>query len=155
MSRLNRVNGDGLGPTEFVAGGTGNPPRVPGVMNRRELMMRGLFGAGYVGLRAMATGLPAWFLMNPRKASAQDMTCAITAKDKMQFLIVSASSAGDSISCNCPGTYGSTTIIHPADTTMAATDFTLGGKTVTAAAPWAALTQAVRNRTNFFHHITG
>jgi hypothetical protein len=37
-------------------------------MNRRDLMMRGLFGAGYVGLRAMATGLPAWFLMNPRRA---------------------------------------------------------------------------------------
>jgi hypothetical protein len=122
---------------------------------RRELMMQGLFGAGYVGLRAMATGLPAWFLMNPRQASAQDMTCAITAKDKMQFLIVSASSAGDSISCNCPGTYGASAIIHPADTTMAATNFTLGTTMVTAAAPWAALTQAVRDRTNFFHHITG
>jgi hypothetical protein len=103
----------------------------------------------------MATGLPVWFLANPRKATAQDMTCAVTAKDKAQFLIVSASSAGDSISCNCPGTYGAAAIMHPSDTSMAATSFTLGSATVTAAAPWAALTAAVRGRTNFFHYTTG
>ena len=75
--------------------------------NRRQALLTGLFGTGYVGLRAMATGLPAWFLMNPRRASAQDMACMLAAKDKAQFLVVSASSAGDSISCNCPGTYTS------------------------------------------------
>ena len=123
--------------------------------NRRETLLTGLFGAGYVGLRAMATGLPAWFLTNPRKASAQDMTCALSAMGKVQFLVVSASSAGDSISCNCPGTYTNSTIIHPTDASMAATSFTLGSATVTAAAPWATLTAAVRNRTNFFHHTTG
>jgi hypothetical protein len=123
--------------------------------NRRQALLSGLFGAGYVGLRAMATGLPAWFLLNPRRASAQDMACAITARDKMQFLIVSASSAGDAISCNCPGTYTASAIMHPADATMAPTAFTLGASTVTAAAPWAALTAAVRNRTNFFHYATG
>jgi hypothetical protein len=86
---------------------------------------------------------------------AQDMTCAITDQGKMQFLVVSASSAGDSISCNCPGTYGAAAIMHPTDTSMAPTSFTLGSTTVTAAAPWAALTAAVRNRTNFFHYATG
>jgi hypothetical protein len=124
-------------------------------VNRREALMTALFGAGSIGLRAAATGLPVWFLANPRRANAQDMTCAITAKDKAQFLVVSASSAGDSISCNCPGTYEASAIMHPADTSMAATQFALGAKTVTAAAPWAALTDAVRSRTNFFHHITG
>ncbi len=124
-------------------------------LNRRQALLTGLFGTGYVGLRAMATGLPAWFLMNPRKATAQDMTCAITAKDKMQFLIVSASSAGDSISCNCPGTYTSPTIVHPADASMAATQLTLGATMVTAAAPWAGLSAAVRNRANFFHYAPG
>ena len=125
-------------------------------LNRRQTLLSGLFGtAGALGLRAMATGLPAWFLANPRKASAQDMTCAITAMDKMQFLIVSASSAGDSVSCNCPGTYTSPTIIHPAQVEMAPTTFTLGTTMTTAAAPWAALTPAVLARTNFFHHTTG
>jgi hypothetical protein len=34
-------------------------------MKRRHLLLNGLFGASHVGLRAMATGLPAWFLANP------------------------------------------------------------------------------------------
>ena len=124
--------------------------------NRRKALFSGMFGAaGYLGLRAMATGLPVWFLANPRKASAQDMTCAISAKDKMQFLIVSASSAGDSLSCNCPGTYTSPTIIHPTQAEMAATTFALGTSMTTAAAPWAALIAPVLARTNFFHHMTG
>ena len=125
------------------------------MLNRRETLLRGLFGAGYVGLRAMATGLPVWFLANPRKATAQDMTCALAAQGKAQYLIVSASSAGDSLSCNCPGTYTAAAIMHPTDATMAPTSFTLGSATVTAAAPWAALSAAVRARTNFFHYSTG
>ena len=123
--------------------------------NRRETLLTGLFGAGYVGLRAMATGLPVWFLANPRKASAQDMTCALTNQGKAQFLILSCSSAGDSISCNCPGTYTNGAIIHPADATMAATPLMLGSTSVTAAAPWAALPAATLARTNFFHYATG
>jgi hypothetical protein len=124
-------------------------------LNRRQTLLTGLFGTGYVGLRAMATGLPVWFLMKPRQATAQDMSCALSAAGKAQFLVLSASSAGDSISCNCPGTYTSTTIVHPADTTMAATSFMLGSSMVTAAAPWAALTAPVLARTNFFHYATG
>lgn len=31
-------------------------------------LLIGLFGTGYVGLRAMATGLPAWFVADPSKA---------------------------------------------------------------------------------------
>jgi hypothetical protein len=103
----------------------------------------------------MATGLPIWFLVNPRKASAQDMACALSNQGKAQYLILAASSAGDSISCNCPGTYTSSTIIHPTDTSMAATTFALGSKMVTAAAPWAALPAATLARTNFFHYATG
>ncbi len=123
--------------------------------NRRETLLTGLFGAGYVGLRAMATGLPVWFLANPRRASAQDMACALSNQGKAQFLVMSCSSAGDSISCNCPGTYTNSTIIHPADATMAATPFMLGSTAVTAAAPWAALPAATLARTNFFHYATG
>src|SRR5262245_4248302 len=124
-------------------------------LTRRNAVIGSLFGAGFLGLRAAASGLPAWFLANPREASAQDMQCAIAAKDKLQYLIVSASSAGDSISCNVPGTYDAAAIIHPTQTEFAATNFTLGTKSVKAAQIWSTLSEPVRARTNFFHHITG
>jgi hypothetical protein len=124
-------------------------------LNRRNALLSGLFGAGYVGLRAAASGLPAWLIANPRQASAQDMQCAIAAKDKLQYLVVSASSAGDSISCNVPGTYEAAAIIHPTQAEFAATSFTLGSKTVSAAQIWSTLSEPVRSRLNFFHHITG
>src|SRR4029077_1000086 len=105
--------------------------------------------------RAMATGLPAWFLVNPREANAQDMACALSAAGKAQFLVLSCSSAGDSISCNCPGTYTASAIVHPSDSRMAPTTIALGAKTTTAAAPWAGLSASVLARTNFFHSATG
>lgn len=123
--------------------------------SRRDLLRTALFGAGHVGLRALATGLPVWFLAAPRRASAADMECALSAKDRAQFLIVSSSSAGDALSCNCPGTYGSSAIIHPQQAEMAATDFMLGSSSVRAAKPWSALGEGVRARTHFFHHMTG
>lgn len=125
------------------------------ILNRREALLTGLFGAGYVGLRAMATGLPAWFLLDPRQASADEMQCAIASKDKAQFLVVSASSAGDPISCNVPGTYEAAAIIHPKQVEFAPTSFTLGNKTVKAAQVWSTLSESVRSRTNFFHHTSG
>jgi hypothetical protein len=123
-------------------------------IKRRHVLLTGLFGAGYVGLRAMATGLPAWFLTNPRAAQAQAMECAITAKDKAQFLVVSAASAGCPISCNVPGTYDAPAVIHPTQAEFAATTFSLGDKSVKAAQIWTTLSESVRARTNFFHHIT-
>ena len=39
-------------------------------ISRREGLLAGLFGTGYIGLRALATGLPTWYLMNPRRATA-------------------------------------------------------------------------------------
>lgn len=117
--------------------------------------MTGLFGAGYVGIRAMASGLPAWFLANPRTAKAQDMECALSNRDRAQFLVMSASSAGCPINCNVPGTYENPAIIHPTQAEFAATQFALGAKTVTGARIWSDfLSEAVRARTNFFHHIT-
>jgi hypothetical protein len=56
-------------------------------ITRREGLLAGLFGTGYVGLRAMATGLPAWYLLNPRRATAQDLECAISARENLQYLI--------------------------------------------------------------------
>src|SRR5205814_6880403 len=56
-------------------------------LTRRHALLTMLFGSGYIGLRAMATGLPAWFLLNPRRATAGDLTCAINAKENLQYLI--------------------------------------------------------------------
>jgi hypothetical protein len=125
---------------------------------RREALLTGL--TGFASLRALATGLPAWFLARPQLATAQDLACAIAAKDKLQYLIVSASSMGDPINCNCPGTYEAADIIHPQQPEMAATALQLGDKTYQVAKPWAtveaggALQAAVHARTLFFHHST-
>jgi hypothetical protein len=126
------------------------------VFTRRNALLTGLFGTGYVGLRAMATGLPAWFVADPSKATAQDLACAIQARENMQYLIVSVSSMGDPVGNNCPGTYEgeAAAAIHPEDASMAATPIAFGDKTFTAAAPWAVLSEAVRARTAFFHHVT-
>jgi Protein of unknown function (DUF1501) len=125
-------------------------------LNRRQVLLQGLFGgAAAVGMRAIATGLPAWFLMNPRDARAQDATCLLTNKASAQFLVVSASSAGDAMSCNAPGTYGAPAIIHPTQVEFAPTTFSLGTQSVTGAQIWSTLTPAVLARTNFFHHSTG
>jgi hypothetical protein len=142
-------------------------------INRRQGLL-GLFG-GTLGLKAFVTGLPAWYLMNPRRATAQDLQCAITARANLQYLVLSVSSNGDPLNCNVPGTYEATTIVHPTQTTMEQVPITLGDKSYGAALPWAdptvlsptdmamgvatpatgQLSSAVLARTAFFHHRTG
>ena len=129
-------------------------------LTRRDTVRAALFGAGALGLRAMATGLPLYFLRDPARASAQDLACAITAKEKLQYLILSASSQGDPMNCNVPGTYEAAQIIHPMQAEMAPTMVQLGSKSFLAAKPWAAveaggaLSAATLARTSFFHHST-
>jgi hypothetical protein len=134
-------------------------------MTRRAGLLGGLSGAGYLGLRSIATGLPVWFLANPRKATAQQLQCMIDTKDKLQYLIVSTSSMGDPINCNCPGTYEATDIIHPQQEEVSPITVQLGSKSYGAALPWAdpsvvvgaskgQLASAVLGRTAFFHHST-
>ncbi|HVZ86536.1 MAG TPA: hypothetical protein VHG72_06190 [Polyangia bacterium] len=134
---------------------------------RRESLLAGLFGTGYIGLRALATGLPPWFLLNPRRATAQDLTCMINAQNNKQYLIISTSSNGDPVNCNCPGTYENTSIIHPAVDEMSPQKVMVGGQSLGAALPWAdpsvatsggskgQLSSAVLARTTFFHYMTG
>ena len=136
-------------------------------ITRRDGLLTALFGTGYIGLRALATGLPTWYLLNPRRATAQDLTCAINAKQNLQYLILSASSMGDPLNCNCPGTYEATDIVHPTQTEVEATQITIGGKTYGAALPWAdpsivgsdgtskgQLASATLARTAFIHHLS-
>jgi len=130
------------------------------MLKRRDALLGALFGSGYIGLRALATGLPAWYLANPSKANAQELACAINAKENLQYLIVSSSSQGDPLNCNVPGTYEAPEIIHPLAVELTPTAVTLGQRTVNAALPWAstevggALAPTTLARTNFFHHLT-
>ena len=128
------------------------------ILNRRQLLGASLAGAGLIGLRSMATGLPISFLLNPKSARA-DAACAASA----QYLILSMSASGDALNCNVPGTYdlpaafASGTINHsdPSDMTMAATPLKIGGQQWTAAKPWSTLPQNILDRSVFFHHSTG
>src|SRR5262249_37942063 len=144
-------------------------------MKRRDALLTGLFGTGYIGLRALATGLPAWFIANPRSANAQNLQCTLSAQTNLQYLIVSTNFNGDPINCNCPGTYEDTNAIHPTQEEVEQTTVSLGGASYGAALPWAATTvtskaanntgqlkamtqlngSTILSRTTFFHHMTG
>lgn len=117
-------------------------------IRRRKFLRDSLFGAGYLGLRSLATGLPVAFLLDPLKASADPMPAA-------QFLVLATAGTGDPINANSPGTYDLTyanKALHPNFASMAPTPISLGGKTYNAALPWSTLTSL--NRTQFFHHST-
>ncbi|HEY4882600.1 MAG TPA: DUF1501 domain-containing protein [Myxococcales bacterium] len=119
---------------------------------RRRFLTRTLFGAGMLGLRSLATGIPLSILANPRRALAAGTTaCSPSAA---QYILFSSSSSGDPVNANVPGTYLIPDISHPPDPAMAPTQLTLLGKQHTAAAPWARLPQAMLDRTCFFHHGT-
>jgi hypothetical protein len=121
-------------------------------LSRRRALMTTLFGAGAVGLRALATGLPAAFFLNPRKALANPPGCSTPAA--AQYIIFSTSGAGDPINASSPGTYGDPNIVHSPDPSLAPTTLTIQGQTYTAGKPWASLPQAVLDRTTFWHIMT-
>ncbi len=122
-------------------------------ITRRQALMSTLFGAGWVGLRALATGLPAALIANPRRALA-GVTGACAAADKAQFIILATSGNGDPINANVPGCYLDPKIAHPMDPMMAAASLTLSGQSYKAATPWTQLPQNVLDRTAFFHLMT-
>jgi hypothetical protein len=125
--------------------------------NRRNFLMTGLFGAGWVGLRALATGLPTAYFLNPSRALADTPppACA-AAKNSAQYLILSIDQNGDPINANAPGTYDADDIVHPnpADGSFNKTAIKLGTQTVNGPAIWGTLPQWVLDRTCFFHLAT-
>ena len=121
------------------------------MITRREAILSTLFGAGCVGLRALATGLPASFLLNPRRALA---AAGCESADKAQYVIFSTSGGGDPINASVPGTYDDPNVVHSPDAAMAAMPLTIRGQSFTAAAPWATLPQNVLDRTCFWHLMT-
>lgn len=123
------------------------------MISRRNALLSALFGAGYVGLRALATGIPASVLLRGRRALA-DTPPACGDRSKAQFVVFSTSGNGDPINANVPGTFEDPRITHSADPAMAPTRLTLGGAATTAALPWAQLPRAVLDRTTFWHLMT-
>jgi hypothetical protein len=124
------------------------------MLSRRQTLITTLFGAGSIGLRMLATGLPASVLLDPRKALASGAPAGCTSSAGPQFVIFSTSGYGDPINASVPGTYLDPKIVHSTDPTMAPTSLTLAGQAFTAAAPWASLPQNVLDRTSFWHTMT-
>lgn len=120
-------------------------------VSRRKLLLSTMFGAGAVGLRALATGLPVSFFSGIKEAKAADPPPACT---KPQYVFFLTSGSGDPLNANVPGTFDDPGIYHSTDPAMAPKDMTLGGKTVKAATPWANLQPELLNRAVFFHHST-
>ena len=121
---------------------------------RRQALLAGLFGAGAVGLRALATGLPAWLLADPLASRADPRLCPGTDPGAAQYLILCTRQDGDPLNANVPGTYESPDIYHSADPRMAPLPMSLGGRQYVAARPWATLDPTLLARTCFFHHGT-
>ena len=117
---------------------------------RRKLLMTALFGAGGLGLRALATGLPLSFLAKEGVAHADPAPAC----GKPQYVFLLTSGSGDPLNANVPGCYELPGIYHPGDPTMAPTPMTLGGKSYTAALPWTQLPTAMLAKTSFMHHGT-
>jgi hypothetical protein len=106
-------------------------------MNRRTLLERTLFGSAAVGLRGLATGLPAWMFLRPVHSWAADAdACQLPDRATAQHLIIATSSAGDPVNANVPGTYDFPDIAHAPDPRMAPTPLLLGGQSFTAAQIW-------------------
>ena len=122
-----------------------------------------------IGLRSIATGLPAKVILSPKKALA-DLAAQQCLGDagKAQFIIIQTSGSGDPFSCNAPGTYddggmGTGTnyaaLSHPSDAGSGVTgidpvSISLGGRNFKAAGPWGTLPANVLARTSVFHLMT-
>ena len=120
-------------------------------ISRRDVLSSFLFGAGCIGLRALATGLPVNLLLNPRKALADAPMCG--SQSKAQHIILSTSAGGDPIGTNAPGTYIDG-ISHPMDLAMAPVSLSIQNQSYLAARPWSTLSPDVLGRTCFWHLMT-
>jgi hypothetical protein len=124
--------------------------------NRREWLLQSLLGAQWLGLRALATGLPASFLLRAGQARGEAPPVC-PAKEQAQFLILSVNSDGDPLNANAPGTYEDPAIVHPDPVlapAMAAAPLRLGAVETVAAQPWSQLPQWALDRSSFFHLAT-
>src|SRR5665213_952181 len=96
---------------------------------RRRFLMNALFGTGLLGLRSLATGIPAWILADPRRALAGVRTRPVALRKTVapQYLILSTSGDGDPLNCNVPGTYLDPNIVHPMSPQVTPAPVMVGG----------------------------
>lgn len=118
-------------------------------LNRRDFVRRALFGAGGLGLRALATGLPAALLANPLRALAAQAPASIP-----QFMLLSTSYAGDPTNVYAPGSW-LPNVSRSTDPFMAAASVSIGGNAYQVGGAWASLPTRFYQRVSFFHHATG
>ncbi|CAN5137387.1 hypothetical protein BH11MYX1_BH11MYX1_39230 [soil metagenome] len=119
--------------------------------SKRRFLTSSLYGAGFLALRALATGIPVGILANPRTARA-DVPPSCGASP--QYLILATSGSGDPLNANVPGTYEDAGVYHSVDPLMAPTTMTFGSRSLKAALPWTQLSSSILARTSFFHHGT-
>jgi hypothetical protein len=124
------------------------------IVSRRNALLSTLFGAGYVGLRALATGLPVSLLLDPRRALAAGPPAGCASPSKARYIIFATSGNGDPINANVPGTYEDSKIVHSTDPTMAPQMMSIGGQQYMAATPWATLPASLLAQTQFWHVMT-
>jgi uncharacterized protein (DUF1501 family) len=109
------------------------------------LLQSAVFGAGLVGLKSLATGLPsAWF---------RDGILHAAEPAPPSFLILATVNSGDPFNANAPGAFVGGTE-HGADPGMAATDVVLGSAVAKGAQRWSLVPQDLRARMSFIHHRT-
>ncbi len=113
--------------------------------SRRKLLASALFGAGFVGLKSFATGLPiSWF----REGVLHAEPAA-----EPNFLILSTLSNCDPINANAPGSFVAGTE-HLAAPELAPTDVRLGSAVAKGAKRWNDMPTDLRARMSFIHHRT-
>ncbi|MEO1273679.1 MAG: hypothetical protein AAFX99_36810, partial [Myxococcota bacterium] len=144
-------------------------------VSRRDMLRWSLSGAGGLMLQSLATGLPISFLRTGNIAHAEGSSNPPT------FLLIAASSAGDPLNVNCPGSYpnpddmndlrwrvdhattnqlGTDSYGTVGGVAYGAADFEqgtlcqLGGQDTYAARPWADLPQGLRDRMSVVRHRT-
>jgi hypothetical protein len=112
---------------------------------RRKLLKGAVLGAGLVGLRSLATGLPKSWILGDRVAHAQGIT--------PQFLILATSGQGDPLNANAPGSFVPGAQNSPIPE-LAAAEVAFGSSSYQAAKCWSNLPPELRQRMAFFHHRT-
>jgi hypothetical protein len=129
---------------------------------RRSVLSTALFGAGYLGLRSLATGIPTAILAKGKRAFADELSCGDGSK--AQYIVLATSGSGDPLNANAPGTYAKSgpiaTVAHNLDPSMVETALSLSGTATSAALPWATtaaggvFSQQVLDRMTVWHLMT-
>ena len=119
------------------------------LISRRDAILATIFGVSGLSLRALASGLSASFIANPLQP-VNNKAATTTA----QALVIASNGSGDPLGNNAPGTYAYAQAVHPGAAATQAKVFSMNGTSVTGAAAWSALPQAMLDRLAFIHHST-